>query len=83
MSYFPVSFHASKFLFYNIYGGSDGKKKNLPEMRPSQVWSQGWEDPLEKQMATHSSILAWGIPWTEKPDGLESRGSQSQKPLSN
>ena len=36
----------------------------------------GWEDPLEKEMATHSSILAWRIPWTEEPGGLQSRGSQ-------
>ena len=36
----------------------------------------GWEDPLEKEMATHSSILAWEIPWTEEPDGLQSMGSQ-------
>ena len=42
--------------------------KNLPEMRATQVWSLGWEDPLEKEMATHSSILAWGIPLTEKSD---------------
>ena len=38
----------------------------------------GWEDPLEKEMATHSSILAWKIPWTEEPGGLQSMGSQSQ-----
>ena len=36
----------------------------------------GWEDPLEKEMATHSSILAWEIPWTEEPGGLQSTGSQ-------
>ena len=40
-----------------------------------QVWSLGWEDPLEKEMATNSSILAWRIPWTEGPDGLQSIGS--------
>ena len=40
------------------------------------VWSLGWEDPLEKEMATHSSILAWRIPWTEEPGGLQSTGSQ-------
>ena len=38
--------------------------------------SLGWEDPLEKEMATHSSILAWEIPWTEEPGGLQSSGSQ-------
>ena len=41
-----------------------------------QVHSLGWEDPLEKEMATHSSILAWRIPWTEEPGGLQSTGSQ-------
>ena len=40
------------------------------------LWSLGWEDPLEKEMATHSSILAWKIPWTEEPDGLQFLGSQ-------
>ena len=44
--------------------------KNLPAMQETRVWSLGWEDPLEKGMATHSSILAWGIPYTEEPDGL-------------
>ena len=39
--------------------------ENLPAMQETQVQSLGWEDPLEKEMATHSSILAWGIPWTE------------------
>ena len=45
--------------------------KNLPAMR-----SLDWEDPLEKGMATHSSILAWKIPWAEEPGGLQSMGSQ-------
>ena len=44
--------------------------KNLPAMQETQVQSLGWEDPLEKGMATHSSILAWRIPWTEEPGGL-------------
>ena len=48
--------------------------KNLPEMQETQVQSLGWEDPLEKGMAAHSSILAWRIPWTEEPDGLQSVG---------
>ena len=43
--------------------------KNLPVMQETQVQSLGWEDPLEKEMATHSSMLAWRIPWTEEPDG--------------
>ena len=53
--------------------------KNLPamqEMQETQVRSLGQEDPLEKKMATHSNILAWRIPWTEKPSGLQSMGSQ-------
>ena len=50
--------------------------KNLSAMQETQVRSLGWEDPLEKSMATHSSILAWRIPWTEGPDGLQSMGSQ-------
>ena len=45
-------------------------------MRETQVRSLGWEDPLEKGMATHSSILAWRSPWTEEPGGLWSMGSQ-------
>ena len=44
--------------------------KNLPAMLETQVQSLGWEDPLEKERATHSSILAWRIPWTEEPGGL-------------
>ena len=50
--------------------------KNLPAMRETQVQSLGQEDPLEKEMATHSSILAWRTPWTEEPGGLQSMGSQ-------
>ena len=45
-------------------------------MPETQVQSLGWEDPLEEGMATHSSILAWSIPWTEEPDGLQSMGLQ-------
>ena len=50
--------------------------KNLPAMQEMQVRSLGWEDPLEKEMTTHSSILACEIPWTNEPGGLQSRGSQ-------
>ena len=50
--------------------------KSLPAMQETQVRSLGWEDPLEKGMATHSSILAWEIPWTEEPGGLQSMGLQ-------
>ena len=51
--------------------------KNLPTVQETGVWSLGWEDPLEKEMATHSSILAWKITWTEEPGGLQSMGSQN------
>ena len=50
--------------------------KNLLAMKETPVQSPGWEDPLEKEMVTHSSILAWRIPWTEEPGGLKSMGSQ-------
>ena len=50
--------------------------KNLPAMQRTQVQSLGQEDPMEKGMATHSSILAWRIPWTEEPDRLQSMGLQ-------
>ena len=50
--------------------------KNLLAMQKTWVQSLGWEDPLEEEMATHSSILVWIIPWTEEPGGLQSMGSQ-------
>ena len=50
--------------------------KRLPAMRESRVQSLGWEDSLEEETATHSSILAWKIPWTEEPGGLQSTGSE-------
>ena len=49
--------------------------KNLPAVQETLVRSLGWEDPLDKEMATHSSILVWRIPWTEEPGGLQSMGS--------
>ena len=50
--------------------------KRLPAVRETQVRPLGWEDPLEKEMATHSRTLAWKIPWTEEPGRLQSMGSQ-------
>ena len=50
--------------------------KRLPAMRETQVQSLGWEDPLEKEMAAYSSILAWKIPWMEEPGRLQSMGLQ-------
>ena len=63
----------------NFSGGS--VVKNLPAMQEMQVQSLGQEDPLEKCMATHSSILAWRIPWIEGPGGLQSIGLQSPTQL--
>ena len=53
--------------------------KNLPSMRETWVQPLSWEDPLEKEMAIHSSILAWRILWSEKPGGLQSMGSQKNQ----
>ena len=57
--------------------------KNLPATWEMWAQSLGWEDPLEKEMATHSSVLAWEIPWTEEPDGLQSVGYKSWMRLSS
>ena len=54
----------------------DSVVKNLPAKQETQIGSLGWEDPLEKEMASHSSVLAWEIPWTEELGGLESIGLQ-------
>ena len=51
--------------------------KNLPAMQETRIRSLGQEDPLEEGMTTHSSILAWRIPWTEEPGGLQSMGLQT------
>ena len=56
-------------------GGSE--VKNLHAVQETWVLSLGWEDPLKKEMATHASILAWRIPWTEELDRLQSTGSKS------
>ena len=65
-------------LFVEVIGASQvaQRLKHLPAMRETWVRSLGQEDPLEKEMATHSSILAWRIPWTEEHGGLQSMGSQ-------
>ena len=54
----------------------DQRVKRLPAVQETWVQSLGQEDPLEKEMATHSSTLVWKIPWTEKPEGLQYMGSQ-------
>ena len=60
-----------------LHSGSVVKKPSA--MQKMWVQSLGWEDPLEKEMVTHSSILAWEIPWTEEPGGLQSMGSQKSQ----
>ena len=55
--------------------------RNPPAIQETQVWSLGWDNPLEKGMAAHSCILVWRIPWTEEPDRLQSTGSQSRAQL--
>ena len=57
--------------------------KNLPAVRETWVQSLGWEDPREEEMATHSSILAWRIPWTEESGRLQAMDSQSQIQLND
>ena len=73
----PVTLEDSLVVPYNISLVAQ-RLKRLPAMRETWVRSLGREDPLEKEMATHSSILAWEIPWAEKPDGLQSTRLQSQ-----
>ena len=70
-----ISLNRRVWLKPGFHGGS--AVKNLP-MQEVRVWSLGREDPLEKQMETHSSILAWEIPWTEEPGGLQSTGPQNR-----
>ena len=62
-------------MIWGFLGSSDGK--NLPTMQETRILSLDWEDPLEKGMAVHSSILAWKIQWTEEPGGLQSMELQS------
>ena len=64
-------------ILMHIYSLVAQRLKHLPTMRETWVRSLGWEDPLEKEMATHSSILAWRIPWMEEPGGIQSTESQS------
>ena len=65
-----------------IPGGSDIKESACKAGDPGSIFL-GQEDPVEKEMATHSRTLAWRIPWTEEPGGLQSMGSQSQTQLSD
>ena len=67
---------------FDLHSSNDGaslvaqRLKRLPPMQETRVRSLGWKDPLEEEMVTHSSILAWRIPWMEKPGRLPSMGSQ-------
>ena len=63
-------------MIYTWASPMDQAVKNPPAMQETRVWSLGWEDPLEKEMATHSSIIVWRILWTEEPGGPQSLGSQ-------
>ena len=63
-------------------GGSVVKSLPIQETQETQVLSLGQEEPLEEEMATHSSVFAWRIPWTEEPGGLQSMGSQESDSLS-
>ena len=78
----PVSFRRVSFIPL-LWGGRDSCSflvaqtvKNLPAMPETWVQSLGWKEPLEEEMATHSSVFAWEIPWTEEPGGLQSMGLQ-------
>ena len=68
-----MNHHTAPFLWASLVAK---KVKNLPAVQETWVQSLGQEDPLEKGRATHSSILAWRIPWTEEPGGLQSMGSK-------
>ena len=77
----PSKLMASTNLFYSLYSFIWASLvahlvKTFPAVQETPVWSLGWEDSLEKEMATHSSILAWKISWTKEPGGLQSMGSQ-------
>ena len=80
-SFSPHNTHISKYLYMSLYLGFwtslvAQTVKCLPTMRKTGVQFLGWEDPLEKEMAIYSSILAWKIPWTEEPGWLRSRGGK-------
>ena len=88
---FPISaLHQERFLRsrtlpgpFNIVPGCSDDQESACNAGDSWPWSLGQEDSLEKRMATHSSILAWSIPWTEEPGRLQSMGSQSQTRVSD
>ena len=71
-----IYFHTNLSYVRSCYPVVTQTVKNLSAIQETQVQSLGWEDPLEKGMATHSNILAWRIPWTEEPGRLQFMGSQ-------
>ena len=71
-----ISFHWFFFFFTCSFALVAQLVKNLPAVQETRVQPLGWEDPLEKEMTTHSGVLAWKISWTEEPGGLQSMGSQ-------
>ena len=73
---YSLCFHQISFLLQEAASLVAQTIKRLPAVQETRVRSLGWEDPLEKEMATHSSMLAWRIPWTEEPGGLPSMGSR-------
>ena len=75
-STWTVNFQMYKLDWENLQRLVAQRLQRLPGMRETWVRSLGWEDPLEKEMATHSSTLAWRIPWREEPGRLQSMGSQ-------
>ena len=78
-----ISGNLRHFTHTYIWGFPGASVVNIPPAKQDmQVQSLGWEDPLEKEMATHSSLLTWKIPWIEEPGGLQSMGSQSRTWLS-
>ena len=75
ISYVPLVPSGKPYVSHNWASLVAQRLKSLPAMRETWVQSLGQEDPLEKEMATHSSTLAWRIPWREEPGGLQSVGS--------
>ena len=75
MKKIPICIYIYVYIYYWAFLVAQSVK-NLPAVQETRVWFLGWEDPLEKEMATYSSILAWQVSWTEEPGGLQSVGSQ-------
>ena len=75
----PHSHTLNIHIYLRYMGFPGGLERNLPAMQETWVRFPGQEDHLEKGMATHSSVLAWKIPWAEKPGGLQSMGSQKSQ----